>query len=43
MPDQPGSEFWADLKPIANPLKPDAQPEVFHQFARSTMSGTTPR
>jgi 2,4'-dihydroxyacetophenone dioxygenase len=30
---QPGTEFWRDLKPIVNPLKPDAQPEVFHQFA----------
>ena len=33
MPNEPGTEFWRDLKPIANALKPDAQPEVFHQFA----------
>ena len=33
MADKAGTEFWRDLKPIVNPLKPDAQPEVFHQFA----------
>ncbi len=33
MPGESGAEFWRALKPIANALKPDAQPEVFHQFA----------
>jgi 2,4'-dihydroxyacetophenone dioxygenase len=33
MPEKPTNEFWMDLKPIENALKPDAQPEVFHQFA----------
>ena len=33
MSDTVNTEFWRDLKPIANALKPDAQPEVFHQFA----------
>ncbi|MDP5183649.1 2,4'-dihydroxyacetophenone dioxygenase family protein [Blastococcus sp. BMG 814] len=33
MPEAPGGEFWRDLKPIVNSMKPDAQPEVFHQFA----------
>ena len=33
MPNEPGTEFWRDLKPITNALKPDAQPEVFHQIA----------
>ena len=28
-----GTEFWRGLEPIADALKPDAQPEVFHQFA----------
>ncbi|MGL6236041.1 MAG: 2,4'-dihydroxyacetophenone dioxygenase family protein [Segniliparus sp.] len=34
MPEAPKSEFWQNLKPIANSLKPDAQPEVFHQLAQ---------
>jgi 2,4'-dihydroxyacetophenone dioxygenase len=28
-----GTEFWRGLEPIADALKPDAQPEVFHQLA----------
>lgn len=33
MAEEATTEFWADLKPIVNALKPDALPEVFHQFA----------
>ena len=33
MPEAARTEFWADLKPIVDALKPDAQPEVFHQLA----------
>lgn len=33
MVSEPGTEFWRDLKPIADAMKPDTQPEVFHQFA----------
>ncbi|MEU2006801.1 2,4'-dihydroxyacetophenone dioxygenase family protein [Rhodococcus sp. NPDC019627] len=33
MPESATTEFWSELKPIVNALKPDAQPEVFHQFA----------
>jgi len=33
MAQLPTSEFWQDLKPITDSMKPDAQPEVFHQFA----------
>lgn len=33
MVSEPGTEFWRDLKPIADAMKPDAQPEVFHQLA----------
>jgi 2,4'-dihydroxyacetophenone dioxygenase len=31
MPQAPRNEFWRDLKPIVNSMKPDAQREVFHQ------------
>ncbi len=33
MTSQAGTEFWRGLTPIADALKPDAQPEVFHQLA----------
>jgi 2,4'-dihydroxyacetophenone dioxygenase len=33
MVSEPGTEFWRELSPIRDALKPDAQPEVFHQFA----------
>lgn len=33
MAEKATTEFWSDLKPIVNALKPDAQPEVFHQNA----------
>ncbi|TYB46130.1 2,4'-dihydroxyacetophenone dioxygenase family protein [Actinomadura chibensis] len=29
MPETPSSEFWKNLKPIENSLKPDALPEVY--------------
>ncbi len=30
-----GTEFWRGLAPVPDALEPDAQPEVFHQFAPS--------
>ncbi|MER5832679.1 hypothetical protein ABT116_17950 [Streptomyces sp. NPDC002130] len=29
MPEEAKSEFWKDLKPITDSMKPDAQPEVY--------------
>lgn len=33
MPEPPKTEFWRNLPAIADAMKPDAQPEVFHQLA----------
>lgn len=33
MPEQATTEFWRDLKPIENSMRPDALPELFHQYA----------